>query len=126
MEFVRCYQLDDGEYIKSSEIVYVNLNFVKIVYREEREERATILETYDGKHYECESIEGAEKLGPSIEDFKKIRLCEEEFQTVNHGKWIICSDGYYPYCSECKHEPQGREMTKFCPNCGAKMDGDCL
>ena len=50
----------------------------------------------------------------------------EEIQPVVHARWIICSDGYYPYCSECKHEPQGREMTKFCPNCGAKMDGDCL
>ena len=43
---------------------------------------------------------------------------------VVHAKWIICSDGYYPYCSNCKREPQGREMTKFCPNCGAKMDDD--
>lgn len=43
---------------------------------------------------------------------------------VVHAKWIICSDGYYPYCSKCKREPQGREMTKFCPNCGAKMDDD--
>lgn len=41
---------------------------------------------------------------------------------VMHAKWIICSDGYYPYCSNCKREPQGRMMTKFCPNCGATMD----
>ena len=39
-----------------------------------------------------------------------------------HGKWIICSDGYYPYCSECGCEPRSREMTKFCAECGAKMD----
>ena len=41
---------------------------------------------------------------------------------VVHGHWIICSDGYYPYCSVCKCEPKGREMTKFCGECGAKMD----
>ena len=41
---------------------------------------------------------------------------------VRHGHWIICSDGYYPYCSVCKCEPKGREMTKFCGECGAKMD----
>ncbi len=41
-----------------------------------------------------------------------------------HGRWIICSDGYYPYCSECTKEPQGKEMTDYCPNCGAKMDGE--
>lgn len=37
------------------------------------------------------------------------------------GEWHINSDGYYPYCSECKEEPKNREMTKYCPNCGAKM-----
>lgn len=42
---------------------------------------------------------------------------------VVHSKWEICCDGYYPYCLNCKVEPPGREMTKYCPNCGAKMDG---
>ena len=41
---------------------------------------------------------------------------------VVHSKWEICCDGYYPYCKRCRNEPQGRVMTKFCPNCGAKMD----
>lgn len=41
---------------------------------------------------------------------------------IKHAKWEICCDGYYPYCSSCKREPQGREMTDYCPNCGAKMD----
>ena len=40
---------------------------------------------------------------------------------VMHGRWIICSDGYYPYCSECKKEPKNGEMTNYCPNCGADM-----
>lgn len=35
--------------------------------------------------------------------------------------WDISCDGYYPYCSRCKSEPPGREMSKYCPNCGAKM-----
>lgn len=47
-----------------------------------------------------------------------------DVQTVKHGRWIINSDGYYPQCSECMNEPQGRIMTNYCPNCGAKMDGD--
>ena len=38
-----------------------------------------------------------------------------------HGHWEICSDGYYPYCSECKSEPESGKMTHFCPNCGADM-----
>lgn len=41
---------------------------------------------------------------------------------VKHGKWKINSDGYYPYCSECNNEPENGKLTKYCPNCGAKMD----
>lgn len=48
----------------------------------------------------------------------------EEDSLIKRGHWIISSDGYYLYCSECNEEPQGREMTKWCPNCGAKMDRD--
>lgn len=41
---------------------------------------------------------------------------------VKHAKWEINSDGYYPYCSHCKTEPQNGVMSKYCPECGAKMD----
>lgn len=44
-----------------------------------------------------------------------------EFQPVSHAKWVICSDGYYPYCSKCKCELQNGRMTKYCPHCGAKL-----
>lgn len=46
-----------------------------------------------------------------------------DVQPVKHGKWEICSDGYYPYCSVCKAEPESGKMTMFCPYCGARMDG---
>ena len=35
--------------------------------------------------------------------------------------WVISSDGYYPYCSECGAQP--REMTKYCAECGRRMRG---
>ena len=38
------------------------------------------------------------------------------------AKWIIGSDGYYPYCSACKWEPKDGEMTDYCPHCGARME----
>lgn len=39
-------------------------------------------------------------------------------------RWEICSDGYYPYCSGCHYEPPwGEPLTKFCPECGARMVG---
>ena len=40
---------------------------------------------------------------------------------VVNGQWIICSDGYYPYCSVCKAEPKHGEMTDYCPKCGTQM-----
>lgn len=59
-----------------------------------------------------------------ILDFVMPQLIDDE-PTVEDNEdtahWEICCDGYYPYCSECKEEPPGREMSKYCPNCGRKM-----
>ena len=59
-----------------------------------------------------------------IEMMKKMveKLPAADVAPVVHSKWEICCDGYYPYCKRCRNEPQGRVMTQFCPNCGAKMD----
>ena len=58
---------------------------------------------------------------------------------VRHGKWIPCDkEGYiltetalkdgrrwYGYkCSECNNIYHGNAFTKYCHNCGAKMDGE--
>lgn len=42
------------------------------------------------------------------------------------AKWIISSDGYYPYCSNCGYEPEAPKIhsdnrTPFCPQCGESM-----
>ena len=50
------------------------------------------------------------------------RASTADVEPVRHGHWIINSDGYYPQCSECMSEPRGRKMTKYCGECGAKMD----
>ena len=52
---------------------------------------------------------------------------------VVHGRWVqvIChvefEDGFvdrlYECCSRC-HEPNGRKTSDYCPNCGARMDGE--
>ena len=48
-------------------------------------------------------------------------LPSADVQAVKRGKWEICSDGYYPYCSNCKSEPESGKMTDYCPHCGAYM-----
>lgn len=35
--------------------------------------------------------------------------------------WDIACGSYTPFCSHCGKEPPGREMSRYCPNCGAKM-----
>jgi hypothetical protein len=47
---------------------------------------------------------------------------------VVHGRWIETKNGFH--CSNCKRKPgrhqtkQGAYLSNYCPNCGAKMDGD--
>lgn len=51
-------------------------------------------------------------------------------EPVRHGRWTTSalernSSGvkpYYLFCSECNHS-QWR-TSKYCPDCGAKMDGE--
>lgn len=46
---------------------------------------------------------------------------------VVNGEWLLRHEGYGHYweCSVCHTNPciYVTEHTKFCPNCGAKMDG---
>lgn len=45
--------------------------------------------------------------------------------SVVHGEWIDRSDGIegaWNYCSVCGE--QAIDLYDFCPNCGAKMDGE--
>ena len=55
----------------------------------------------------------------------------DDVAPVRHGKWIHTDLAAHWYgkdeCSECTyHEHDRRDLSHFnyCPNCGAKMDGD--
>lgn len=44
---------------------------------------------------------------------------------VKHGQWVFYHYelyGCYYECSNCKYE--SNKKTNYCPNCGAKMDGE--
>lgn len=53
-------------------------------------------------------------------------LPSADVQPVKHGRWI--NEGFLNiYCSNCSKTPDGWPIpmqTDYCPNCGAKMDGD--
>ena len=41
---------------------------------------------------------------------------------VVHGRWMFRKNWDFFVCSECSHESSN--YSNYCPNCGAKMDGD--
>lgn len=45
-----------------------------------------------------------------------------EAQPVKRGRWELTNNPSFRKCSECgkKHD---RDVTNFCPHCGARMDG---
>ncbi len=44
-----------------------------------------------------------------------------EAKPVKHGHWVKQMNGF-DECSECKYH--GSMVFRYCPNCGAKMEGD--
>lgn len=53
----------------------------------------------------------------------------ETIDTVKHGHWeeSKCLDDCFWVCSCCKFPSQAvaaPKLYKYCPNCGARMDGD--
>ena len=53
-----------------------------------------------------------------------------EAEPVRHGKWIgkrktgLYDDWYCSNCNTFADVCNKKRLGKFCPNCGAKMDGD--
>ena len=61
-------------------------------------------------------------------DVKRI-LADIPSTEPKKGKWEMKPDPYgffddIPVCSECGCTTKMREKTKYCPNCGAKMEAD--
>lgn len=51
----------------------------------------------------------------------------KEFEVVRHGKWIFNKEKHTWECSECHYQINSildESKSNFCPNCGAKMDGE--
>lgn len=45
-----------------------------------------------------------------------------EAAPVVHGRWVTRKSWYFFVCSECSYESVSH--SGYCPNCGARMDGD--
>lgn len=96
------------------------------------------------KYIDAEKIEYKTMLFPVLDGMlvrtKKIENIVErqeidkiqtaDVQEVKHGKWIdrgwhpisIEGSAHFYKCSICAHKQIG--TSEYCPNCGARMDGD--
>ena len=84
-------------------------------------ERDLLVEEFDrliGIAKICKDIDAKpdpEKILIALRDDVKTCPAADVCENVR-ATWLINPDGYYPYCSRCKQEPQGHVMTDFCPN----------
>lgn len=73
-----------------------------------------------------EAIPAADINRPTKSQFKRM-AAQMDYAPVVHGQWILrhIGAGHYWECSVCHTNPciYVTENTKFCPNCGARMDG---
>ncbi|MBR6624578.1 MAG: hypothetical protein IKK91_11900 [Ruminococcus sp.] len=66
------------------------------------------------------------------EAYRHIKKCKQaDAQPVKCGRWEnehLENDVWWADCSNCKNETHSRfgrvSSYAFCPNCGARMDGD--
>ena len=52
-------------------------------------------------------------------------ILADDVAPVRHGRWNDSLARITPYCSACGHSHRCLIRTpNYCPNCGAKMDGE--
>lgn len=93
--------------------------------------RTEILEMLDERLKNASYIEDSQEIGNEINELKAvIDIIEEDIpaadvEPVKHGHWEwgdIYDDG--DVCSACNYDSHREPCKyKYCPNCGAKMDG---
>ena len=74
------------------------------------------IDHYDKEHGNVNFVYGVETV---LEYAKNIPAAD--VAPVVHGRWK--QGAYHFYCSECFVEC--RDKVPYCPNCGARMDGEC-
>ena len=111
--------------------------------KEQEEMMNVICDAWD----ECRSLETCKECPDRPKKFMRMAMCNAlkytrklieagytkrptyDVQEVRHGRWISNELGGYKwayYCSECGWVDgyPFNDRHKYCPNCGAKMDGE--
>lgn len=75
-------------------------------------------------HYEiCDEYVSPCETFPEIENGCPCYKSKDDVLEVKHGKWKQAYNSFPKYvCTNCNHLFNNKSF-KYCPNCGAKMDG---
>ena len=76
-----------------------------------------------GKEYALDPVD--KNIDDQLVDLRDVLNAPTlDYAPVRHGEWIHDINNLYG-CSECLgREPMShKSLKRFCPNCGAKMDG---
>lgn len=82
--------------------------------------------------YEFEDARRIYTNGSRLIPSFRVKQMMEHYAPVVHGRWIDRGDyvttsyGSLPVnmCSECHMDVTLEDFDSYCPNCGARMDGD--
>lgn len=86
-------------------------------------------ELKDWDLFQCKELDkGKPWDGHTSKDVRRLlSIPSADVAPVRHGEWLLRHEGHGHYweCSLCHTNPciYVTKDTKFCPNCGAKMDG---
>ena len=65
----------------------------------------------------------AKKCQSSCYECMADHLIANDVTIQKHGRWLYDSATGIAFCSECQCDAV-EAVTDYCPNCGAKMDGE--
>lgn len=85
---------------------------------------ASIPEGFDGDRA-VTALKALPSAQPTVEvvPVRHGRWEEVPYKTIEHGEVVV--RGKTVRCSACRHAEKGwSKRMNFCPNCGARMDGD--
>ena len=68
---------------------------------------------------ECIGRAYKEAVNVAIEACQVAAMCKKKVHPIKPARWIVSSDGYYPYCPICGAQPD--KMTRYCAECGTKL-----
>ena len=66
-----------------------------------------------------------ERYGEPCHSFRDVieTMHAVDAEPVRHSKWVCRTPGVFS-CGECLGLALGNRPTRYCPDCGARMDGE--